>query len=282
MNSLSVMLRALLLALPSALATTALHVDCDKGLDSALGTVAAPFRTVQRAQLALRTLRAGKSSAAEAAEAVVHINGVCELAETLTLGPADGHTRYVGGGGGAMLSAGTRIVLPSTNPQAAAASPLVVDLTKFGFTSATLGKLSGRGYSGGSACILVQNFESSAAELFYRPHGASSAAGARAYGPAQLGGMWNARSPNRAPGGLPAASDWAGISTVDNLTLTADAFASQLPAWQAEMAKGGTLFMHGLWAWNWADSHRPVLAIAGSNITVGADDINRDVNPIHA
>ena len=40
--------------------------------------------------------------------------------------------------------------------------------------------------------------------------------------------------------------------------------------------------MHGLWAWNWADSHRPLLSIRGGNITVGADDINRDVNPIHA
>ena len=27
--------------------------------------------------------------------------------------------------------------------------------------------------------------------------------------------------------------------------------------------------MHGLWAWNWADSHRPLLSIRGSNITVG-------------
>ena len=42
------------------------------------------------------------------------------------------------------------------------------------------------------------------------------------------------------------------------------------------------MFMHGLWAWNWADSHRPLLSIRGGNITVGADDINRDVNPIHA
>ena len=42
------------------------------------------------------------------------------------------------------------------------------------------------------------------------------------------------------------------------------------------------MFMHGLWKWNWADSHRPLLSISGHNITVGADDINRDVNPIHA
>ena len=42
------------------------------------------------------------------------------------------------------------------------------------------------------------------------------------------------------------------------------------------------MLMHGLWAWNWADSHRPVLSISGTNITVGPDDINRDVNPIHA
>ena len=34
----------------------------------------------------------------------------------------------------------------------------------------------------------------------------------------------------------PRAADWAGITTVDNLTLTVDAFEPQLPAW---LAMGG-------------------------------------------
>jgi hypothetical protein len=269
----------------AAPATTTLHVDCEAaGTRDGVGTADAPFRSVHQAQVALRALR--RTAAAEVA-AVVKIQGVCELATTLTLGPADSNTRYVGAGAGAMLSAGTRIKVPterlgaSSGSAAAAAGAVEVDLTQYNFTTDSLGKLSGRGYSGGSACILTANYEPSAAELFYRPDGAGSAAGARAYGPAQEGTMWVARSPNRASGGLPAAADWAGITTVDNLTLTIDAFESQLPAWSAELAAGGEMFMHGLWAWNWADSHRPLLSISGSNITVGADDINRDVSPIH-
>ena len=216
-----------------------------------------------------------------AASATVQIKGVCELPSPLTLGPADSNTRYVGAATGAMLSAGTRIKLPAAT-LGVAGGTVEVDLTQYNFTSDSLGKLSGRGYSGGSACILTANYEPSAAELFYRPDGASSLAGARAYGPAQEGTMWVARAPNRALGGLPAAADWAGITTVDNLTLTIDAFEKQLPLWSDELAAGAEMFMHGLWAWNWADSHRPVLSISGNNITVGADDINRAVNPIHA
>ena len=85
--------------------------------------------------------------------------------------------------------------------------------------------------------------------------------------------MWIARSPNRALGGLPAVTDWAGISTVDNLTLTIDSFKAELPSWKTELDAGGVAYLHGLWAWNWAESHRPLLGLSGDNITVGTDDI---------
>ena len=41
--------------------------------------------------------------------------------------------------------------------------------------------------------------------------------------------------------------------------------------------------LSGLWAWNWADSHRQVQAVnrSSSTIVVKPDDINRDVTPIH-
>jgi hypothetical protein len=268
----------LMLLATSSYASLSYHVDCSKGLGMAHGTAAAPFRTLQQAQYAIRAFRTAATAnepSAPPPAAVVNIKGLCELKSPLTLSAEDSHVRYIGSA--AILSGGTEIKIPSTF---GSTMPVEVDLKTYNFTAVNLGKLSGRGYSGGSACILVDNFEPSAAELFFRPAGASSAAGARAYGPAQEGTMWVARFPNRAAGGLPAASDWAGITSVENLTLTIDAFQSMLPAWQTELGAGGEAFLHGLWKWNWADSHRPLLGINGSRIAVGADDINRDVNPI--
>ena len=269
----------LLLLLGRCSAHLEFHVDCGAGLDSASGSTPAPFRTVHRAQQAIRAARARSPRLASPSPATVFIRGLCQLPTPLVLsGELDSHTRYVGAQG-SILSAGTQLQLPPASSNST--EPVQVDLKLYNFSAANLGKLSGRGYAGGSACILVDNFEVSAAELFYRPSGARSAAGVRAYGPAQEGMMWIARSPNRALGGLPAVTDWAGISTVDNLTLTIDSFKAELPSWKTELDAGGVAYLHGLWAWNWADSHRPLLGLSGDNITVGADDINRDVNPIH-
>jgi len=57
---------------------------------------------------------------------------------------------------------------------------------------------------------------------------------------------------------------------------------AQLAAWKGEMAGGNGVWMHGLWDWNWADSHRPVLDVnlTAGVLTVGDDDYNHDVNPI--
>ena len=63
---------------------------------------------------------------------------------------------------------------------------------------------------------------------------------------------------------------------------------ARLAKWKAELDSGTEVWTHGLWTWNWADSHRQVRAInvAGvgavddATIVVEPDDINRDVNPI--
>lgn len=248
-----------------------LYVDCAKGADVATGTERAPFRSVARAQAALSALRRRPLRAGDGA--TVYIRGVCELSTPLVLNESG--VRYVGEEG-AMLSAGTRV-----EPSGEQGGVRTVDLGAYNFSAANLGELSGRGYSGGSACIDVDNFEPSAAELFFRADGPASAAGARSYGPEESGGMWLARYPDRA-GGLPSTDDWAGIDSVRDLTLTIGAYKAKLAAWKAELASGGQAWMHGLWSWNWADSHRPVVSVGTDDITVGADDINRDVNPIHA
>jgi hypothetical protein len=306
----SLLMSTVMLTTLLTLATTAhparrkvhFYVDCDSGLDSAPGSAAAPFRSLHRAQQAARSssARRGSSSSgsisstqvpppphAGAAAAVVHITGLCQLPRPLTLTAADSATHFVGTQVGTIISAGTQISIPPD----ALSGPIEIDLRAYNLSGAALGNLSARGYSGGSACILANNWEPSAAELFFRPDGPRSRAGARAYGPAQDGTMWVARHPNRAAGGLPAATDWAGITTVHGAApshspppppvaskpprITVGAFRPMLSQWGAELATGKRAMMHGLWSWNWADSHRPILAIDGENITVGCDDINR-------
>lgn len=46
--------------------------------------------------------------------------------------------------------------------------------------------------------------------------------------------------------------------------------------------QGVDIWAHGLWSWDWADSHKPIKAIdlKSQKITVGIDAINRDVSPI--
>ena len=91
-----------------------------------------------------------------------------------------------------------------------------------------------------------------------------------------------ARFPNIA-GAVPSTSDWAKITSVQNHTLKIGGVTpTKLAAWAAEIKAGRQVFAHGLWDWNWADSHRPLSSIdaAAGTVTVGDDDINRDVNPI--
>ena len=65
-------------------------------------------------------------------------------------------------------------------------------------------------------------------------------------------------------------------------TLTRICVRVPVCVWCRKMSAGNDVWMHGLWAWNWADSHRPVLSIdtAAEDVTIGDDDYNHDVNPI--
>jgi hypothetical protein len=98
-----------------------------------------------------------------------------------------------------------------------------------------------------------------------------------------------ARFPN-VQGPVPTSADWTKISKVARNPLDADGGVltlrdvtlGQLEAWAKELAAGVDVWTHGLWAWNWADSHRPVtnVSAAAGTIAVARDDIDRDVNPI--
>ena len=255
------------------------HVDCAHGSDATGdGSAARPFRSPHRAQRALRALRSGAADASAAA--TVKVSGLCELPATLALEAADSHAQWVGVGEGAILSGGTQ--LPATPAGADASAPTTVDLKPLNFSSASLGTLKGRGYAGGSACILLNNYESSPAELFYRPPGPASNAGARSSGPEAVGMMRMARYPS-VMGAVPSTGDWAKITSVKNHTLgVSGANGKVLAGGAAELEQGNQLFAHGLWKWNWADSHRPVVSVdvEGGTITVGNDDWGHDVDPI--
>lgn len=84
---------------------------------------------------------------------------------------------------------------------------------------------------------------------------------------------------------MPASSDWAKITKVETgqQVVLGGATATQLSAWAAEVATGDGGWTHGLWSWNWADSHRPILGVypANGSVAVGNDDMgNRDTSPI--
>lgn len=272
----------------AAAAPARFRVDCHRGDDDlgAADPAKAAFRTVHAAVAVLRQHRKHHQTAAGASRpaAVVEISGLCELGAPLELSAADSDTEFRGTGPDAVLSGGTAIAVPA--PAASARLARVnVDLAEHGFTPESLGRLLPRGYSGGNACIDTTRFEPSAAELFYRPvapPGPSDGHASR---------MRVARFPN-VNGESPATADWAKIARVEEgATVNRTAFALQgmaagdgrLAAWAAELAAGAHVLFHGLWAWDWADSHRPVLSVDAARglVTVGRDDVGRDVDPVH-
>ena len=98
-----------------------LSVDCDNGSDDGKGTASRPYRTVPRAQAALRLLRTSTGVA------TISITGLCELPGTLEVGPADSNTLYLGEPG-AILSGGTQITVPKIGDGHAVVD---VDLKKY-------------------------------------------------------------------------------------------------------------------------------------------------------
>jgi hypothetical protein len=116
---------------------------------------------------------------------------------------------------------------------------------------ADIGRLKGLSYTGGDACIKTQWYEHSGLELVHVP-----AEG----GAAQK--LVMARFPNLVE--PPVPSNWLDYRDPDTsaLALTIDASAEQREAWAAQVDRGGQLFSHGLWKFNWADSHRAVLNVS--------------------
>lgn len=272
---------------PNDLTTIDIYVDCNQGSDdiSSSGEQTQPFRTLPRAQQYYRSLRKNSMD-----NVIVHIKkSVCELANTLILEASDSFVKW-SADPGTLISAGTRLQVDTSS---LGDSVIEVDLHQYGFTSPSqLGQLTGRGYAGGSACIEVNNFMPSAAELFYRPSNCISGVAQSFFVDNDDASfqMQLARYPNSISH-MPELGNWLKVKDIisnnpNNHTFKIDSTitdATRLKRWKDELQTGGSAWTHGLWRWNWADSHREIFEVNDiqESITIGNDAIGRDVDPIN-
>ena len=248
-------------AAAAAAAASEVWVDCGSGDDSHAGTAAAPFATLTKARDALRD---GRAAVAQQRHVHVAAGSACRTAhgQALTLDARDSHTAWRGAGG-AVLSGGLPIAAADYQPLTAAQrgwfKPSVRDKVKRVSLAgvADVGKLKGLSYTGGDACIRADFYEEVGLELI---DASAPTAGSDLAPKVMFARFPNAVTP-------PQPSSWADYRDPDNteLALTIDATAEQLAAWQAQVAGGGPeLWTHGLWTFNWADSHRQVLNVSAA------------------
>jgi hypothetical protein len=248
---------AFLIAAPLCAASTTFYVSCSDGDDHHAGTLAAPFRTLERARDAVR-------SATNSPPSAIYIRaGVCELSVPLELTSLDSNVMWSAYQDESVLLSGG-VQLKPNSIMFGERGVMNVDLYKHNITD--FGTLKGRGYAGGSGCIELNNFEPSALELFFHSSGE---------GTTESRMMSLARYPNLQ---FPVAkANWEQVKSVKGSVLgVSSAMAQRISSnkWAAEPE----VWTHGLWNWNWADSHRPVSSVGSSTLTVGADDIGRDVD----
>lgn len=251
----------------AAHARQVVYVSCLKGSDENPGTADAPFRTLKAARDAVRSLRQVTSLDGAEVRVMSHMDdgdldaGRCELATPLELDHRDSNVQWVSHGGSVLVSGGVRLDRASF-VSSGSDGVVTIDLRSRNLTD--FGKLRGRGYAGGSGCILTQNYEPSALEMFYRDVDKTSSEERQ---------MVLARYPDIT---YPVSkSNWIQVGSVKGNTVgVPSSLIARMRKWQNE-----SIWTHGLWKWNWADSHRPVLSYSASSgsLTLGNDDINRDV-----
>lgn len=249
-------------------------VDCERGSDAADGTsVSSAFATMRRARDAVR---AADRAASDDMATVNLVGGrVCRSwlqqdgggaghsqAASLQLDHRDSRVTWRAVGSPVVLSGGVPTNASDWKPLTpaqrrlfkASAAKMIVGLDLEGVV-ADIGRLKGLSYPGGDACIKTEFYEESGLELL---HASPSAAGTATAG----GGgrkLVMARFPDLVE--PPVPDNWLNYRDPNNtvLGITIDASPEQQAAWAQQIEQGGQLFSHGLWKFNWADSHRRVL-----------------------
>ena len=273
-----VLVALLLLALPLAVAktppprgrasvVTEFFVDCGHGDDTAAGTAAAPFATLRAARDAARRVGASSSPSfttvnvvgGEVCRSWQNADNTTQQNATLELDSRDSHTAWRSVGGAVVLSGGVPVnssLWKQLTPRQrrlfkAAVADKVISLDLHSLVN-DVGQLQYLQIAAGDACIRTDLYSDSQVELIYAPPvGSSATALARK--------LVLARYPNLID--PPVTSNWLGVQDADNKqhAFTVDASAAQRESWSAQLAAGGQIFAHGLWAYNWADTHRRLL-----------------------
>lgn len=253
-------------------------VSCAEGNDSNTGlTEDAPLRTLQVARDKMRSLRA---NAAPTDRVEIHVlasavegdadAGRCELSVPLELDERDSGVHWLSQGGTVLVSGGVRLKIGSLLH--GDGGVVEVDLRQQNISD--FGDHNARGYSGGSGCISTQNFEPSALELFYRDASGSGLS-------SEAREMVLARYPDLS---YPVSADnWMQVGSVNGSRIgVSTAMKARMRRWRSAdaIASSGGAFAHGLWTYNWADSHRPILSFDAPHgeITLGDDDVGRDTD----
>ena len=244
-----------------ALAAPTFYVDCGAGSDAGGGTAASPWRTLGRAQAAVRPAPAGATVLIRGDCFPVDASGAFDgTGAVLSLGPVDSGapgapvTWAAWPGASARLLGGVAIPAAAWAPAGAAApvpGTLMADLGAGGVDAAKwgLGSLAGGGLG---QCVDTM------AELFFN--------GAPQY---------LARFPNVDPSS--GAWEWLEISRVmdkENTFVVNGTGAEHALQWgSAASSPGGAPWVHGFWSYDWADSYTRVKSVTsdgqgGAEITI--------------
>lgn len=236
-----------LLAAASAAAAAApleLHVHPGRGNDAQSGSASSPLKSITAARDAIRAFRANDAVDADGATVLLHsgTHAPFALEAKLDSGAADFPIRYAAAPGAApLISAGVEVPKASWKPATGMpAGVLMTDLKALGLSD--FGTLP---HSGGQIDACDQ-LASQKMQLFHNKNA-----------------MLLARYPN-----IEANGDWLFLYATKGITngfsIAAGANATKVLGWAKEEAP----FVHGYWAWDWADS---IQAIVGAK--TGADGV---------
>ena len=250
---------------PQGASTTEFFVDCGHGDDTAAGTsAAAPFATLRAARDAARRVTTVSSTIVNVVGGQVcrswqNADDTTQQNASLQLDLRDSNTAWRAiGGAPVVLSGGVPVNTSQwkrlTPEQRTLFKPAVADkIVSLDLHSLVddVGRLTYLEIAAGNACIRTDLYVDSGVELVHAPPAGGSAVVGRK--------LVLARYPNLIE--PPVTSNWLGVRNPDSKqnAITVDASAEQLKAWSAQLAESGQIFAHGLWAYNWADTHRKVL-----------------------
>jgi hypothetical protein len=265
-----------------ASADTHIFVDCDNGDDRTTGLSAAqPLRTLVAARAAIhrerRQLHQPHDPAPKSfAPATVTLTGTCYAWQqqrgvqdfTLVLDSAlDSDTSWEAAadadgspGTAATAYSGGLPISASFDPAPALLAqlqPAVRGRVRAASLQnvSDLGRFRARPFTGGDACIRADFFEPAGAELIWAGGGAAAES-------MQVARFPDATEPPVPENFVRIRSVTAGANSSADITVSVEVTSARCQQWRSQIATNGPeLWGHGLWEYNWADSHRRIRSV---------------------